>query len=161
MWYKESQSTITVYHGTDEEGLLQIRSSGFLQRTGVPNLTTNKDYAIAYAQKYGFGRLFVLTLVVPKNLLDSTGNSLYISSWEDLDQKYIKKVENITVDIKKRKLKDLAEVEKSFVEEKGRTMPKPSDYEERVQEKIRELEKNPFAYVPAWMRNDNRLKGKF
>ena len=34
------------------------------------------------------------------------------------------------------------------------------EQERMTVEKLRELERNPGAYIPAWMRNDGRFRGK-
>ena len=35
-----------------------------------------------------------------------------------------------------------------------------AEQERMTIEKLRELERNPGAYIPAWMRNDGRFSGK-
>jgi hypothetical protein len=138
-----------------------MKISGVFKRSGVANLTTNKKSAIAWARAIaGDDDLVVLTFVVPVEMLDYNLNVENVLGLTDIPMKFCKKVEKIrpvdeiidpTDVIHDTRIKNL----------KPEDMSNPSNpqHEKQIQDKLSELRRNPSAYIPAWMKNDPRLKG--
>lgn len=159
MWYKLANETfVTLYHGTNRENYLLMKGSGVLKKSDVPNLTTSKELAKAFGKQFFQGdETVILSFVVPRNLIEGRVGSV-VSTVGDIPMQYCKGVERFdSFDASIGKPSDIRHgLEVGQRSSGGWT----AEQERMAEEKLRELARNPKAYVPAWMRTDGRFRGK-
>lgn len=161
MWYVlAAKGMVTLYHGTSYEDYLLMRASGVLKHSDSPNLSIYKNVSKSWAASFNGPdeQLVVLTFVVPVELVDWKPGANVAVGVGDIPMKYCKKVEKFTPEEKvdpselthQMNMKNLSKGEMSD--------PNNPGHERQIQDKLKELQRNPTAYIPAWMRNDSRLK---
>lgn len=157
-YYLANKSFITLYHGTSRDNYILMKKSGVLKKSDVPNLTTSKELAKSFGKQFFEGdETVILSFVIPRNLIaDRVG--LIVTTIGDIPMKYCKGVEKFNsldsnigspADIK-HQLSISKPVQNQITPQK----------EKMITEKLEELKKNPKAYIPAWMRVDERFRGK-
>jgi len=158
MWYKAANETfVTLYHGTSRENYLLMKRSGVLRKSDVPNLTTSKELAKAFGKQFFEGdETVILSFVLPRNLIEGHVGTV-VTTVSDIPMKYMKGIEKFdSLDASIGKPADIRHRLDISQQVEGWT----AEQERMAVEKMRELERNPKAYIPAWMRNDNRFRGK-
>jgi len=158
MWYKTANETfVTLYHGTSRENYLLMKKSGVLRKSDVPNLTTSKELAKAFGKQFFEGdETVILSFVLPRNLIEGRVGTV-VTTVGDIPMRYCKGVEKFdSMDASIGKPADIRHGLEMSQKNTGWT----EEQERMTVEKLRELERNPGAYIPAWMRNDGRFRGK-
>lgn len=159
MWYKAANETfVTLYHGTSHENYLLMKRSGVLRKSDVPNLTTNKELAKAFGKQFFEGdETVILSFVLPRNLIEGRVGTV-VTTVGDIPMQYCKGVERF--DSSDSSIERPDDVRHN-IEMKDRVSGGWTAEQERMAiEKLKELGRNPKAYIPAWMRNDERFRGK-
>lgn len=158
MWYKlaaKPKDFVIAYHGTDESSWKEIQKSGYLQTNGIANLTTDKSLAFTFANDVGSGeeKVVVLTFRIPKELIAFNDEEALLTLKNNLPLSYF-----VKADIMKPS-KQHESFQEGVHKKQVTQAPQinPQDYQKMKEEVLRNLSRNPSAYIPLYMRNDPDL----